>query len=235
MNNLHILNNCHSKQNIVLLNYSENGVKEVNYNIEFGVNYEQKANKLFAKSHKLKRSINFIEKRMDEVTNYIIAAEENLMFLQNATDDEINNLYFKIFTNQTSLKKSKHKHSFMTFKFGNSLFYVGRNSAVNHELVFGFAKPDDLWFHAQKIPSAHVILRKDTRYDEDDIVFGARLVSYFSKNSNEKRVTVDYTLKKNVKHPKNTPLGFVIYNNFKSITVEPFSENEINNLKSIKL
>ena len=49
----------------------------------------------------------------------------------------------------------------------------------------------------------------------------ASLAAYFSTMKNETKVTVDYTLKKELKKVKGKPPGFVIYNKNFSINVEP--------------
>lgn len=38
---------------------------------------------------------------------------------------------------------------------------VGRNSRQNDHVTFALAKPHELWFHAQGVPGAHVLLRFD--------------------------------------------------------------------------
>ena len=40
---------------------------------------------------------------------------------------------------------------------------VGRSPVENAELTFRIARPNDVWFHAQGIPGAHVILARDDR------------------------------------------------------------------------
>ncbi len=228
--NLHILNNKSGK--VMLFDYSDGDIREIPFDIEYGVNYDAEVNKLFKKSQKLKRSISLIEKRIEEINGYILSVVEDLLFLESADEDEINEMFFNVFSNRKKIKKQRNKNKFYTFKFKDSEYYVGRNSIVNHELVFGFANPDDIWFHAQKIPSAHVILRNKKEITDDDILFGARLTAHYSKHLQEKKVTVDYTLKKFVKHPKNSPTGFVTYSNFKSLRISPLTEFEIDQYRN---
>ena len=49
----------------------------------------------------------------------------------------------------------------------------------------------------------------------------ASVAAFYSSLKNETKVTVDYTLKKEIKKVKNKPLGFVIYHKNYSINVKP--------------
>ena len=40
---------------------------------------------------------------------------------------------------------------------------VGRTPIENADVTFRIGRPDDLWFHVQNQPSAHVILQRDDR------------------------------------------------------------------------
>jgi len=63
---------------------------------------------------------------------------------------------------------------------------------------------------------------------DDEKLKCAAIVAGLSRAKNDLKVTVDYTQKKHVKKPKNTPPGFVIYHRFFSVTVEPEDiENKI--------
>lgn len=94
--------------------------------------------------------------------------------------------------------------------------------------MFKFAQSDDIWLHARNIPSAHGIIRLNGILINDDIIkFAAKVVAFYSKYGSEKLIDIDYTYKKYVTKPKNTPTGFVIYKKFKTIAVEPFSNNDI--------
>ncbi|MBE3577331.1 MAG: NFACT family protein [Limnochordales bacterium] len=102
---------------------------------------------------------------------------------------------------------------------------VGRNNRQNEELTFHVARPRDLWFHAQKIPGAHVILRRlgaaDAPIPERSILAAARLAAYFSRGAGNARVAVDYTERRFVRKPPGTPPGFVTYTSFKTVDVPP--------------
>jgi predicted ribosome quality control (RQC) complex YloA/Tae2 family protein len=174
---------------------------------------------LFKKAGKLRRSIPHINKRLAEVTQLEHAAREQIYFIGKADPSELKEI-FQILNKDRGGKVSKQ--DFHRFEYNDSVIYIGKNSASNHRLVFRFAKQDDIWLHAHNIPSAHVIIRTDGgRVREDTILFAAGLAAHFSKNSGEKSVEVDYTLRKYVKKPPNTPPGYVTYTHYKTVKVAP--------------
>lgn len=69
---------------------------------------------------------------------------------------------------------------------------------------------------------SHVLLKTTGKEINDNnpiILKCAKLAAIHSKASEERKVTVDYTLIKNIKKPKGSKPGFVIFNNYKSITI----------------
>jgi predicted ribosome quality control (RQC) complex YloA/Tae2 family protein len=104
-----------------------------------------------------------------------------------------------------------------------SRIVVGRTPIENADVTFRIGRPDDLWFHVQNQPSAHVILQRDDReaFTAADIEAAAALAAYHSKAKTSPKVTVDYTRRKHVrKRPAAAP-GLVFYTNPKSISVTP--------------
>jgi len=232
-NNLHILKQGEGEYE--LTDYFEDGIKKVSYSIKRGERPEEKAEKLYEKSRKLERSVGKIRKRIDEIQNRIFWYEEKLFYLEDESikpdERELFKEYSDIFGSY-EVKKSKTKEVKRIYhiKLNEADIYLGKNSRGNHELVFDFASSDDLWLHAQGLPSSHAIIRKNESYTEEEIETAARCVAYLSKARLDSKVNVDYTLKKYVKKPKHTPEGFVIYDRFKTITVAPMSREEFRRL-----
>ncbi len=109
---------------------------------------------------------------------------------------------------------------------GGSRILIGRNPAENADLTFRIARPNDLWFHAQGIPGAHVVLARDDRSPpgDEDVERAASLAAYYSKASASAKVPVDYTLRKHVRKQQDAPPGLVWYTHPKTIAVRPQSE-----------
>jgi len=101
---------------------------------------------------------------------------------------------------------------------------VGRNNKENDYLTFKFARPDDLWFHAQDVPGSHVVLKRKEKKKEpspNDIKTAAQVAAYFSKVRGAKKAPVIYTLAKYVKKPKKGKSGLALVEKEKTILVEP--------------
>ena len=101
--------------------------------------------------------------------------------------------------------------------------YVGKNNAQNNYVTFKLAKPSDLWLHTQKIHSSHVVIVNDMGGDIPDSVIQtvAEICAYYSQASSGSKIPVDYTIRANVKKPNKAPLGFVVYNEYKTVLVNP--------------
>lgn len=103
------------------------------------------------------------------------------------------------------------------------MIWVGRNNLQNDRLTFKMAAPGDLWFHTQKIPGSHVILKLNPGTPLNDAALNSacQLAVYFSKARNSVKVPVDYTQRKHVKKPPGSKPGFVIYDDFKTAIITP--------------
>ncbi len=227
--NLYKMNKCGEYE---LERYTDEGLEVVKYTLLQGETAQGKLEKLYKKASKLERAIPLITERMHEAEQLLLSAEEQLYFIDSADD---NDSLAELERSIVSEKNVKHKDKKLSKKpfheyvgEGYSL-YAGRNSMSNHELVFRFAKDSDIWFHARNIPSSHILLRLEggVQLTDELVVKAARVAAAFSKHKNEAKVDIDYTHRKYVIKPKNTPIGFVTYKRFKTITVEPFSADEV--------
>ncbi len=90
--------------------------------------------------------------------------------------------------------------------------YVGKNNYQNDELTFGYQGAGDWWFHSKEIAGSHVILRsKGTEIPDRAFEEAAKAAAYYSKGKASGKVEIDYTELKNVKKPKGSKPGFVVY------------------------
>lgn len=100
---------------------------------------------------------------------------------------------------------------------------VGRNNRQNDYLTMKMAKPEDMWLHVKDVPGSHVIIRRQRSGDMPPAVLqqAGEIAAFYSQARESSKVTVDYTLRKHVRKPKGAKPGMVIYENYKSISVEP--------------
>jgi len=102
---------------------------------------------------------------------------------------------------------------------------VGRNNRQNDYITFKVAVRRDTWLHAKDIPGGHVIL-KEAPYPppEEDLEEAAFLAAYHSKGRESSAVAVDYTEVRHVRRRPGGKPGFVFYENYSTITVNPRDE-----------
>ncbi|MBQ9300032.1 MAG: NFACT family protein [Clostridia bacterium] len=87
---------------------------------------------------------------------------------------------------------------------------VGKNALQNERLTMG-AKGEDIWLHAKDMPGSHVIIHTEGKPVSDETLLCAlRLAAWYSKSKGQS-VPVDVTLRKYVKKPSGTPVGFVTF------------------------
>ncbi|MBN1592232.1 MAG: NFACT family protein [Candidatus Coatesbacteria bacterium] len=114
---------------------------------------------------------------------------------------------------------------------------VGRNNAENDQLTLRTARPYDLFVHAQGIPGSHVIIWRSERNSpipKRTIEEAAIISALHSKSRGALHVPVDYTPRSQVKKPKGSIPGKVIYTSFETIFVDP-DESILKNLSKIDL
>lgn len=115
-----------------------------------------------------------------------------------------------------------------------SRILVGRTPFENAELTFRVARPNDLWFHAQGQPGAHVILQRDDRAaaPDDDVAAAASLAALHSKGKTSAKVAVDYAQRKYVRKQPNAAPGLVFYTDFTTIDAAPATEDALRRLSN---
>ena len=102
------------------------------------------------------------------------------------------------------------------------MIFSGKNNRQNDLLTLKSSKADDFWFHTQKIPGSHVIIKTNGKNVPERTIEEAALISaYHSRAKNSSKVPVDYTLVRNVKKPPGAKPGMVTYEKFKTIFITP--------------
>ncbi len=102
--------------------------------------------------------------------------------------------------------------------------FVGRGGSDNDRTTFEFAKPYELWFHAQQCPGSHVVMKfpnKSFEPSKREIEETAAIAAYFSKAKSDSLAPVIYTQRRYVRKPRRTKSGLVTVEREKSIMVAP--------------
>ena len=183
---------------------------------------------IFKKVHKLKSKEKHLKERLKitrEMINYLyqlwqsIDLAEDLDTLLEIKEEMVEE---KMISEHSKRKKRK-KISSKPYEFNYKGFkiLVGKNNIQNDKITRE-ADREDIWMHVQGIPGAHVIIKTNKQdVPEDILLFAASLAAKYSKGRYSSKVSVDYTQKKHVWKPKGAKPGMVLYNNFKTLYVEP--------------
>lgn len=193
-----------------------------------GLNIIENAEYIFVKSRKLRKQIDN-QKRMaylfsPKLEKLRQIREELLLIEDYSKFEEF------VMKNKDEIPELNHDCStspemkFRRFELGNGfLLYVGKNARNNDELTFGFAKPNDYWFHARCISGSHCVLRCPSKKGPTKEVLkkSAQIAAYFSRGNKAKFVPVAFTQRKYIKKPKGAEPGTIVMMREDVLFVEP--------------
>lgn len=202
----------------------------------------QNAQNYYKRYNKARSALENLDRLLEETENEI-AYLENLSGLIEAAKDlaDVESLkeelksegYLKeketVKTNKKSRGSLDAPRRYLT-PSGNEIV-VGRNNKQN-DTIRRQASGEFWWFHTQKVPGSHVVLRSAEPLPED-FETAAMLAAVFSKASTDSVVFVDSARVKRVRKPQGAKPGFVTYDNEKTYTVKP-DESVLFKLKELK-
>ena len=220
---------------IEVLNYYDNSTIKIPIDIKFSLS--DNAQKYYKKYNKLKNALLIVSKQKEETLKELSYLESLIYSLDNCETigdlDEISNEITENLVNIRINKKQSKKattstiDNYLKFNIDNCNVYVGKNNKQNDYLTTKVANKSDYWFHTKDIHGSHVILVCNGKTPKNEtFVKCCELAAYYSKAKYSTNVLVDYCLVSNVKKPKNSVPGFVIYTNNKTLRVNPKSKIE---------
>lgn len=184
--------------------------------------------------NKAKNALILIDEQIKDNYSEIKYLESQLDNLEKCTEEleisEIRNeLIEQGYINKRKLIKSKKKQkssSPMHFISSSGFdVYVGKNNVQNDYLTLKLASSYDIWLHTKDIPGSHVIIKcSGSTVDDITLEEAANLAAFYSKAKESVKVPIDYTIKKNVKKPNGSKPGMVIYDNYKTVYIDPNEE-----------
>ncbi len=101
--------------------------------------------------------------------------------------------------------------------------FVGRSAAENDEITFKFARPHDLWLHAQQARGSHVVIRradKNRSVPRRTVEEAASLAAFFSRDKHAGVVPVVVVERRHVRRAKGAA-GHVTFRGGDVVFVEP--------------
>lgn len=236
--NLHII--PRGVNSIELENFYDENMNKLNIPLDIKLSPVANAQKYYKKYSKLKNAHQLLLEQIPNTEDEISYLENVLMSIENSTEiEELDEIKEELISEgyiKGSIKKKKKKEESVSkplhyiSKDGFNI-YVGKNNKQNDYLTLKLSRKDDIWLHVQNMPGSHVIIEKMGKtIPLSTIEEAAILASYYSKGKNSNHVPVDYTERKNVKKPKNAKAGMVIYEDFKTIIINP-SKELVDNIK----
>lgn len=234
--NLYQINSSENRTEITLNNYYENNAP-ITIPLDNKINIHKNIEKYFKKYNKLKNALVIVSEQKKEAEKELDYIESIVFSLENAKSiDDIVDVYseisengitkkevFKKQKNKVSKKKPKEKEIILqSTTIDGFTVYVGKNNVQNDYLSLKFAKPNDIWFHTQKIHGSHVLLRNPENQEipEEVLQKCATLAKENSKAKLSSNVPVDFCLAKYVKKTPGAKPGLVIYTHYKTIFVK---------------
>ena len=226
--------------NLYAVQNGQTGIEVINWYDEAGgtlrialdatLSPSQNAQRYFKTYNKLKRAKEILEprKRADEaelayadsVLSSIALAETDADFTE--IQEELTALG-AIKTDVKSQKKNKKDVPvpFRRYSYFGYTVLAGRNNLQNDRLLKE-ANPEDVWLHAQKYHSSHVIIINNGGQVCDEIIkFASEVCAYYSDGRDGDKIPVDYCKRKYVKKPSKSKAGFVTYTDYKTALATP--------------
>lgn len=235
--NLYRIDNSINVSSILLENYYDNN-NLIEIPLDKSISPSYNAKKFFKKYNKLKSTLQIVSEQKFEAQNELNYLESIIYELENANniseleeiDNEISeNVLFKNNQKNSNVKKNKvnkrkvhNEYEPITYNVDGYTLYVGKNNKQNDYITTKLGKNEDIWFHTKDIRGSHVLLKSNgSKPNEHTIVTCAEIAAFYSKAKLSSNVPVDYCFIKNVKKPSGSKPGMVIYNNNKTINVNP--------------
>lgn len=204
--------------------YDNNNLITISLNENYSPSKNAQA--YFKRYNKLKSALNYALKQKEyyeknieylELVSYQVNdCEDEADLIEIQTELEAQGIIKKI---AFSKNKSKNIHSEpLKYEKNGIEILVGKNNIQNDTLTFKTAHKTDTWLHTKDIHGSHVIIRS-SEVPNDVLVYAATLASKHSQAKGNGKVSVDYTLVKNVKKIPGSKPGMVTYTNFKTIII----------------
>ena len=188
----------------------------------------QNIQKIFKKYNKLKNTLFACNSQKEQLQNELKYLESLVFEIQfQTTLESLEEIEEELsqggFIKIQKSKKTSIKSTYLQFNYSGFTILVGKNNIQNDNLTFKVAHKSDIWFHVKNAPGSHTILKtnNEKQLSSNVLEFAASLAAFYSKLSSSSKVDIDYTEVRNVKKIPGAKPGMVIYENYKTIYIEP--------------
>ena len=209
------------------VNYYSENAETVRIPLDRTLSPAQNAQKYYKKYNKQKRTLAAIAPQKQEAladcdyTASMLSALSRAENMLDLAEIEEELKLAGLIKEEKNARKKRTEIPFRTFGAGDFRIFAGRNNVQNDRLLRA-AAPGDIWLHAQKFHSAHVIVRTEGKKVPDEVLLAAaEICAYFSDGKGGGKIPVDYCERRYVKKPSGAKAGFVVYTDFKTLLVTP--------------
>ena len=221
-------------ESCTLQNWYEEGSPAVTVPLDRQLTPSQNAQKYYKKYNKLKRTLAAVEPQIAEAEEeraYTLSmlfevrgAEEGADLVE--TEEELRAAGV-LPAPQKKKNAPARQGPFRAFETAGFRIFAGRNNLQNDRLLRE-ASPPDMWLHAQRYHSAHVLVRTEGKKLPDAVLqTAAEICAYYSDAQSEERVPVDVCERRFVKKPPKARAGFVVYTDFTTVAAKPDAHPEL--------
>jgi predicted ribosome quality control (RQC) complex YloA/Tae2 family protein len=226
---------------LVTQNFYDENLAELKIALDPLLAPSDNAQKYFKRYNKAKAAVAHIEQQIEVAKSEAHYFEGLMTYLMSADIQDVYEIQDEL-RHRGYLKKRQEKKTkkvttpnvdrYMT-ENGIELV-VGKNNLQNDYVTHKLGKRHEWWFHANDMPGSHVLVRRsEDKLEELEIRAAANLAAYFSKGRESSSVAIDYTQIKNLKKVPGSSSGFVTYDIYKTIYIDP-DEADVMALKRLK-
>jgi predicted ribosome quality control (RQC) complex YloA/Tae2 family protein len=183
------------------------------------------AERLFKRYKKAKRGAGAVTARLEELDKELGSLREDLERVRGASElaDLVERLGEKRLGAKEERPAAKAGPGRRFLSSDGILILVGRSAAENDELTFKYARPHDLWLHAQQAQGSHVIVRradKNKAVPRRTVEEAAALAAFYSSDKHAGVVPVAVVERRHVRRAKG-PAGRATYRGGDVVFAEP--------------
>lgn len=215
--------------------YDENGGK-IKIALDKNLSPADNAQRYYKRYAKLKRteaSVTAQKRETEEKLNYLKSISAHIRLAESLDDlnevgEELKALGLIAENKDAKTAKKKTAETpYRAYICGGIKILAGRNNVQNDRLLKNISA-EDIWLHTHGYHSSHVaIITNGQPVPNETLLTAAEICAYYSDGREGNKIPVDYTVRSNVKKPPKSNAGFVIYNEYKTVLVDPNPHKEI--------